>query len=212
MPLGGIGKAVGSFTSSAPVSAALDYFSAKSLQDDAQSFSKEMYKQRYLYTVRDMKSAGINPVLAAGMGLGGGPSPNSPVTSTAPGTAASAASLRKAQIETEKEKAWAARTQGELNKQNTQQAEALTDLYATQTLLHALDVPEKNRVANLFNSDYGSALALSQQLGRGGTIGQIGGTLYGLGRMWNSAKTAIQATKTFKDTKRNFRNFRRKWR
>lgn len=39
-------------------------------------FQKKMYRHRYQYTAEDMKKAGINPILAAQSGLGGGGSPS----------------------------------------------------------------------------------------------------------------------------------------
>ena len=44
-------------------------------------FQKKMYQNRFQYSVRDMKKAGINPIAAAGMGLGGGGSPSGSMAS-----------------------------------------------------------------------------------------------------------------------------------
>lgn len=44
-------------------------------------FQKKMYRHRYQYTVKDMRKAGINPILAAGSGLGGGGSPSGSMAS-----------------------------------------------------------------------------------------------------------------------------------
>lgn len=39
-------------------------------------FQERMFKNRFRYTMTDMRAAGLNPILAAGMGLGGGGSPS----------------------------------------------------------------------------------------------------------------------------------------
>ncbi len=41
----------------------------------ARAWSKRRYAERYQVTMKDMKKAGLNPMLAAGMGLGGGGAP-----------------------------------------------------------------------------------------------------------------------------------------
>ncbi|UOF82701.1 pilot protein [Microviridae sp.] len=51
---------------------------ASQRQDDAQSFSAQQYATRYQTTVKDMESAGLNPMLAYGQGAG-----NSPTSSAA---------------------------------------------------------------------------------------------------------------------------------
>lgn len=42
------------------------------MQQDAQEHQKDMYKQRYQWTMEDMRSAGLNPMLAYAQGVGGG--------------------------------------------------------------------------------------------------------------------------------------------
>lgn len=60
---------------------------AGAIQEDAQAFSAEEalrqrkwsrknYRKRFQWSAQDMKAAGINPILAAGMGLGGGGTPS----------------------------------------------------------------------------------------------------------------------------------------
>lgn len=39
-------------------------------------WSRENYKHRFRWSMEDMKEAGLNPILAAGMGLGGGGTPS----------------------------------------------------------------------------------------------------------------------------------------
>lgn len=45
---------------------------SKWLQEDAQDFAKQMYTHRYQYTMKDMRKAGLNPILAYSQGVGGG--------------------------------------------------------------------------------------------------------------------------------------------
>lgn len=54
------------------VSSALSARAAKS----ARAWSKRRYAERYQVTMKDMRKAGLNPILAAGMGLGGGGTPS----------------------------------------------------------------------------------------------------------------------------------------
>lgn len=52
--------------------------SAKAMRHEGKrqrKFAKKMYQNRYKYTMADMKRSGINPILAAQQGLGGGSSP-----------------------------------------------------------------------------------------------------------------------------------------
>lgn len=53
----------------------LDYWGARRNLAEARAnreFQRHMYQNRYQYTVRDMKAAGLNPMLAATQGVGGG--------------------------------------------------------------------------------------------------------------------------------------------
>ncbi len=52
--------------------AAAQYASAKSLQEDAQKFQTEFYKQRYQRQMEDMRKAGLNPILSYKTGVPGG--------------------------------------------------------------------------------------------------------------------------------------------
>lgn len=75
---------------------ALDYFSAKSLQDDAQDFSQKVAQNQIRWRVSDMKAAGINPILAVNPGAGAAvPSPSA--ASSSPGRTATAAAQVAAQ-------------------------------------------------------------------------------------------------------------------
>lgn len=81
------------------IGSGVDFAFSKAAGEDAQQFAKHMYKHRFQYAVEDLRKAGLNPVLAASSGLGGGSSPTSSWsanTSTKLGEAA----LRKANVRT----------------------------------------------------------------------------------------------------------------
>lgn len=57
------------------------------MQDKANSFSEQMANSAYQRAVKDMTSAGINPIVAFGNGANAAPSPNSAMASSAGGSA-----------------------------------------------------------------------------------------------------------------------------
>ncbi len=81
---GGLGTALGIGA------AGLDFFSAKSLQNDSQSFTREMMRSKHQWEVNDLRSAGLNPILSAhgsgsmgGSGIASAGNPGSKGVSTA---------------------------------------------------------------------------------------------------------------------------------
>lgn len=56
------------------------------------NFALTLYKNRYQLTMEDMRKAGLNPILAAGAGLGGGSIPSSAAASMPPSNIGSAVS------------------------------------------------------------------------------------------------------------------------
>lgn len=85
------------------VGGAIDNYYAKKKMDYQAKIQEQQYRQRYQWTVEDMKKAGLNPILAATSGLGGSLSGvasaagvSGDVGSTAVGVANSAAASRQA--------------------------------------------------------------------------------------------------------------------
>lgn len=93
-------------------SGALDYFSAKSLQGDSQSFTRSMMRNKHQWEVDDLRKAGLNPVLSA---HGSGPIGGSSTGSASPGTSAmtSALALRRQNQELLNMRETEQKTQGE---------------------------------------------------------------------------------------------------
>jgi len=58
----------------------IDYDVSRKLQHDKQDWSTGMYAKRYQMTMRDMKLAGLNPIMAAGTGAGNIPSAGGPAS------------------------------------------------------------------------------------------------------------------------------------
>ncbi len=85
------------------VGGSIDNYYAKKKMDYQAKIQEQQYRQRYQWTVEDMKKAGLNPILAATSGLGGSLSGvasasgvSGDVGSTAVGAANSAAAARQA--------------------------------------------------------------------------------------------------------------------
>lgn len=93
----GVGTALGIGAAGA------EFFSAKSLQDDAQSFSREIGQNKYQWAIGDLEKAGLNPMLAISGGSGIGAGPPGAGTSSAriniPAAVQSAVALRRVRAE-----------------------------------------------------------------------------------------------------------------
>lgn len=84
----GVGAAIGAAAAGAAISGGIAHFSGKSLQSDQQAFNERAYRNRFQWSMEDMRKAGLNPILAANMGLGGTSSATSGIPSTNAGTSA----------------------------------------------------------------------------------------------------------------------------
>lgn len=92
------GIATGTFglgTAAGLLAGGVDYFSAKSLQDDAQSHQAAFYRNQHQWEVEDLKKAGLNPILSAGKGSS---APSASIASASPGSTAIQAMSAMAQI------------------------------------------------------------------------------------------------------------------
>lgn len=163
----GIGGAIGGI-----VGGIGSHFSAKALQEDAQKFTTSFYKQRYQRQMKDMRLAGLNPILAyrsgvpgtaaSGIASAGGIAGaiSGGISAAASGSqATSAKGLRAEQVQTEKQKQNLL-----LNQAISSAADArLTDIKwkEGQTRL-----PQALHRQNFYNSRYGAPAVRTQEGGR----------------------------------------------
>lgn len=86
------GAAIGAIAG-AGISSGLSFLTSKALQEDAQQFQTNFYKNRYQRQMEDMRKAGLNPILSYRTGApgSGGAGIASQGTAAAAGTTAAAA-------------------------------------------------------------------------------------------------------------------------
>lgn len=185
---------IGGLSSAGITSAGIDFFGSKSLQDDAQSsarriaadnreWQEKMYKNRFQYSMEDMKAAGLNPILAASMGLGGGQVPSGGVSSgSAPGYSGGSkgaqVSINKKRVEEEiKVMAASAHKQG----MEAQKAGAETDYWSTAAQLERMKIPKGWREQQMWEGKMGEYVPYIRELtpvlntasGIAGTLGLL---------------------------------------
>lgn len=121
----------------------------------ARAWTRRQYGRRYQQTVRDMRKAGINPILAAGMGLGGGGSPSGSAASVSAPDLGQSASQAKGQTTArrllEEGQVHVMRTQARKN-----QAEAV--LADTKRMVEEALLPGVRIEAEIDSSAYGRAV------------------------------------------------------
>ena len=145
-------------------------------------FQERMYKNRFQYSMDDMKSAGLNPMLAAGMGLGGGSSPSGSMANSAMASDSTDAASSSAQLS----QASTART---LARENINLIRANINKTNTETSGLAADNVEKQAWADAINNF--DAVALAKKLGIGAAGIGVLSALLGKGKSLksNSAKS-----------------------
>lgn len=143
-----------------------DYFSAKSLQNDAQSRNREDYKNAVQWRVKDLRKAGINPILAAGMGLSGGIA-GSPIGSASPGSTAvnalnvnSQRKLRNQEINTGKKLEEQYKSQKELNDQLKLQSETTARKIAAEARVTEGQGPLADLTGDYYSSELGRLMGI----------------------------------------------------
>jgi len=150
------------------IGGAMDMFSAKQAYDrseggsrDAFNMSQAAYNQRYQNTARDMKAAGLNPILAAtgGFSVGNSPTMAPPQNFSAPGhymggSAASArevATTEKTEEETKRTAAETAKIIKELDLVVEQTQRTREEILKTREDTKVATQTERNLVTTMFN-------------------------------------------------------------
>lgn len=149
-----------------PLGAIFSGLEARRASAKNRAFQKKMYKHRFRYSVKDMRKAGINPILAAGAGLGGGGSPSgSVVMGGDPDTGISSA------VKLSQEGALQNKQRALLVAQTTSAGELARKTAAEATAVEA-GLPKANLIRELYASPYGKALVLANEFG--GTAATLG--------------------------------------
>lgn len=163
----------------------LSFFGARNNARSNRRFQERMFRNRYQYTVEDMKAAGINPILAAGGGLGGGQSPSGSMAQTPDmsnlgknvGTALKVSSERKLMEK-----------QGHLIEANAGTAREQAGKYAAERRIIDAGLPLAEMNRDFYNSGPGQAAFYAEKIG--GAFGALGagvvGGLIGRGRRGNT--------------------------
>lgn len=124
--------------------------SAKQAKKNRQ-WQRKNYKHRYQWTMKDMRKAGLNPILAAGSGLGGGGSAGPGATGQVPDLAQSMSSAAdvgtKAKVGTSQkallqEQVTTAKTQQTLNAASESKAQADARLADKHNIIQDAKLPE----------------------------------------------------------------------
>lgn len=138
------------------------------LQKDAQKFAKKMYRHRYQYQMKDMREAGLNPILSYSQSPPGGPSvgiasmPDMGQSITAGmqrGASAKESKAKTTRVPYEKRliDQQIATSAATANKENQQ-----ANLNRANTNLVQLQMPEHIAKGAAWQSDKGPGLALGQ--------------------------------------------------
>lgn len=200
--IGGIAGGVGSIIGSASSANA-----AKEAARISRDWEREKLQNAYQYTVKDLKAAGLNPILAVQNGPNTAGSINTPMPDYSGFSAAGAhigeifnRKLKNKAIEVQKtgmdSQIEKNKSDIEVNKQNVLNAKAQVENLKLQNDLIRAQLPSAQNVASYRNSDFGRAMQyvglglgdIAPALGPisysvGGYFGSKAGTAAALGRM-----------------------------
>lgn len=177
-------------------------FGSMSSAKDAMEFQEKLYKHRFRWAMKDMRLAGLNPMLAysqAGGGVPGGAQYQAPNILEGAANSAAAYPVRKSELESQaaqrkvlKEEAFLRRAQGDktvteewlareqaLKSQMDRQVSAATaGNIAADTRLKAAGLPLAEADAAFYKTEVGQALRTLER-----ASGSVTGVLGGLQRM-----------------------------
>lgn len=193
MDFGSIAGAIGLGSLADAATSALNYYAQRDLMHEAQDWQRYVMQNQKQWQVEDLKKAGLNPVLATGLGAS---APSSPTTTF---TGATSQGMREALASIRKRESQLGDQQLEKLKAETKAAEAVARSASAQALKDETSADVETGFWRRKNREEQDALYLASKLN--GTSAQVvghgvnfmsgvRGVIDGISRLWQERKTA----------------------
>lgn len=166
MDFGSIAGAIGLGSLADTASSALNYYAQRDLMHEAQDWQRYVMQNQKQWQVADLKKAGLNPVLATGLGVS---APSSPTTTF---TGATSQGMREALASVRKRESQLGDQQLEKLKAETKAAEAVARSASAQAVKDEIDA-DNVRLFWRGLPDNDRRLFVGQQILPGSTIPQM---------------------------------------